>query len=399
MGGSDMKEVRTAVVGIGNMGTAHARCIMDGEIPGLCLAAVCDVRPERLRWAEEHWPGAARHADWHALLAPEAGVDAVIIAVPHPLHCEMALAFLEAGKHVLSEKPLDVRLSRARLAVEAGERNGRVFAVMFNQRTDPLFLRAREIVRSPEFGEIRRSTWLVTNWFRTQAYYESGTWRATWTGEGGGVLVNQAPHNLDLWQWLCGMPSRLTAHVCFSRHHRIEVEDDATLLADYPNGATGVFAVTTGEYPGTNRLEIDGTRGKLVLEDGTLRHWRLAEDVREVIAASPEHSPRIPMTCEEWRPAEKGPAHDGVLRNFARAILEGEPLIAPARDALNELSMVCAAYLSAWQGEISVALPPDGAQYEAMLDERQAASALRQPAGADSPAPDGRYSDRWHVRW
>ena len=306
MGTNGMTEVRTAVVGIGNMGTAHARCILDGEIPGLHLAAVCDVRPERLSWAAENWPGTARYADWRELLAPEAGVDAVIIAVPHPLHCEMAQAFLGAGKHVLSEKPLDVRLSRARRAVETGEQGGLVFAVMFNQRTDPLFLRAREIVRSADFGEIVRSTWLVTNWFRTQAYYESGTWRATWAGEGGGVLVNQAPHNLDLWQWLCGMPCRLTARAGFGRHHRIEVEDDATLLADYPGGAVGVFTVTTGEYPGTNRLEINGTRGRLVLEDGTLKCWRLAEDVREVIAASPEHSPRIPTAYEEWKPEEKG---------------------------------------------------------------------------------------------
>ena len=394
-----MRELRTAVIGIGNMGTAHARCIREGEIPGLELAAVCDLRPERLRWVEANWPGVARTADWRSLLDPALPLDAVIIAVPHPLHCEMAQAFLEAGKHVLSEKPLDIRLSRARKAVAAAEERGLVFAVMFNQRTDPLFIRAREIVRDPAFGEIRRSSWTVTNWYRTQAYYDSGTWRATWAGEGGGVMVNQAPHNLDLWQWICGMPCRLTARLGFGRHHRIEVEDEATLLTEYPNGATGVFTVSTGEYPGTNRLEICGTRGKLVLEDGGLKHWRLGEDVREVSGGSGEHSPRIPMTCETWRPEDKGPAHAGVLRDFARAVLEGGTPIAPAREALNELAVANAAFLSAWQEGAPVTLPVDEARFDALLALRQAESGSSRDPGAETLQPDGRYSERWSVRW
>ena len=212
-------------------------------------------------------------------------------------------------------------------------------------------------------------------------------------------MVNQAPHNLDLWQWICGMPCRLTARLGFGRHHRIEVEDEATLLTEYPNGATGVFTVSTGEYPGTNRLEICGTRGKLVLEDGGLKHWRLGEDVREVSGGSGEHSPRIPMTCETWRPEDKGPAHAGVLRDFARAVLEGGTPIAPAREALNELAVANAAFLSAWQEGAPVTLPVDEARFDALLALRQAESGSSRDPGAEALQPDGRYSERWSVRW
>ncbi len=392
-----MKELRTAVIGIGNMGSAHAACIASGQIRGMTLAAVCDLREERLAWAAEKLPMAKRYTDWQALLSGEKP-DAVIIAVPHPGHSLIAVAALEQKIHTLSEKPLDIRCSTARKAVECGKGSGCVYAVMLNQRTSPIFQRAREIVRDGRLGELKRSVWIITNWYRTQHYYDSGDWRATWQGEGGGVLLNQAPHNLDLWQWICGMPCALTARCDVARYHHIEVEDDATLLAVWPNGARGAFITSTGEYPGTNRLEISGTGGKLVLEDGKLKSWLLQEDERKVRVSSEENSPRIPLEYREWEPGAKESGHAGILQNFTDAILNGTPLLSPAEDGLNELALSNAAYLSAWKGGEEVPVPGDEAEFDRLLAERQQASGpvRRKKASADI---DGSYSDRWKVRW
>ena len=393
-----MDVIRTAVIGIGNMGSAHARCIYSGAIPGMQLAAVCDLRPERLDWAKNELPGTALYDSWESLIS-SGTIDAVIIAVPHPLHSIIAEAAMQAGLHALSEKPLDIRLSSARRAVETGKKTGQVFAVMLNQRTSPIFQRAREIVRSGKLGELKRSVWIITNWYRTQHYYDSGDWRATWLGEGGGVLLNQAPHNLDLWQWICGMPVEVIARCDMARYHHIEVEDEATLTVRYANGATGIFITSTGEYPGTNRLEISGTRGKLVLEEGRLKSWLLREDEDKVRFSSDLNSPHIPLDYEEWIPEEKETAHAGILTNFAAAILKGEQLLSPAVDGLNELTLSNAAYLSAWQGSVPVSLPLDEEAFDRLLAEHQEKSKYTGQAASSAHHPDGQYSDRWQVNW
>ena len=335
---------------------------------------------------------------WESLIS-SGTIDAVIIAVPHPLHSIIAEAAMHAGLHALSEKPLDIRLSSARRAVETGKSTGQVFAVMLNQRTSPIFQRAREIVRSGKLGELKRSVWIITNWYRTQHYYDSGDWRATWLGEGGGVLLNQAPHNLDLWQWICGMPVEVIARCDMARYHHIEVEDDATLTVRYANGATGIFITSTGEYPGTNRLEISGTRGKLVLEEGRLKSWLLREDEDKVRFSSDLNSPHIPLDYEEWVPEEKETAHAGILTNFAAAILKGEKLLSPAEDGLCELTLSNAAYLSAWQGSVPVSLPLDEEAFDRLLAEHQETSKYTGQAASSAHHPDGQYSDRWQVNW
>ena len=357
-----MDVIRTAVIGIGNMGSAHARCIYSGAIPGMQLAAVCDLRPERLDWAKNELPGTALYDSWESLIS-SGTIDAVIIAVPHPLHSIIAEAAMHAGLHALSEKPLDIRLSSARRAVETGKSTGQVFAVMLNQRTSPIFQ------------------------------------RATWLGEGGGVLLNQAPHNLDLWQWICGMPVEVIARCDMARYHHIEVEDDATLTVRYANGATGIFITSTGEYPGTNRLEISGTRGKLVLEEGRLKSWLLREDEDKVRFSSDLNSPHIPLDYEEWVPEEKETAHAGILTNFAAAILKGEKLLSPAEDGLCELTLSNAAYLSAWQGSVPVSLPLDEEAFDRLLAEHQETSKYTGQAASSAHHPDGQYSDRWQVNW
>ena len=391
-----MQSIKAAVIGVGNMGSAHASCIASGKIEGLALSALCDISLDRQAYCRAAYPGVPCYASVRELIGA-GGVDAVVVAVPHPAHSDVAVEALRAGLHALVEKPVDVALSKARALCDAADRSGRVFAVMLNQRTNPLFRRAREIVQGGELGQLKRTVWIITNWYRSQRYYDSGAWRATWAGEGGGVLLNQAPHNLDLWQWICGMPASVTAYCDVARHHRIEVEDDATILTRYANGATGAFITSTGEFPGTNRLEITGDRGKLVLESGVLKHWRLKASERDVCFQSEETFPQIPFEYEEIRSTEPETAHAGILRNWSNAIRLGEPLLSPGRDALGELEISNAAYLSQWTGNAPIPLPMDTEAFDRLLAERVAASTAKQ-AGASA---EGRtqYSKRWQVNW
>ncbi len=262
-----MDKLRVGIIGVGNMGSAHAKNIYEGRIEHMRLAALCDTDAEKRMRCNSFWPDVAVFDNADDLLASGL-VDAVIIATPHYYHPPLAIRAFEAGCHVLTEKPVGVSLSAAVHMSEAADKSGKVFGIMFNQRTDPLFSRAREIVRSGELGQPKRLTWIITNWYRTQHYYDSGDWRATWSGEGGGVLLNQAPHNLDIWQWIFGMPESVRAVCRVGQYHHIEVEDEATIYARYSDGAFATFITSTGEYPGTNRLEIVGDRAKLVLEGG-----------------------------------------------------------------------------------------------------------------------------------
>ena len=391
-----MREVRLAIVGFGNMGSAHAACVHSGKIQGLRMAAVCDVSAARRDLCREKYPEIPVYSDYREMFA--AGLaNAALVAVPHRLHAEIGIQAIQAGLHLLSEKPLDARLSQAKKLVSAAEASDRVFAIMFNQRTNPLFRRAREIVRSGELGALKRSVWIITNWYRSQRYYDSGSWRATWAGEGGGVLLNQAPHNLDLWQWICGMPKSVVGFCDVAKYHEIEVEDDATIYARYANGAVGTFITTTGEYPGTNRLEIAGERGKLVLEEGVLKWWKLREGERDVRFASESNSPAIPMDYQEIRPDAPETAHAGILQNFTNAILNGETLISPGADGLNQLELTNAAYLSEWLGNREIELPLDEDRFNCELDARALRSKYH--AAENESSAESAYSPRWQVNW
>ena len=389
------KLLRVAVVGIGNMGSAHAMCIANGKVAGMKLTAVCDVDTAKLDRIQLELPGVRTYTDWQELVKqPE--IDAVIIAVPHCLHSRIAVEAMKAGKHVLIEKPADIRVSAVKKAVETAKQTGKVFAIMFNQRTNPLFVRAREIVKSGLLGELKRSVWIITNWYRSQRYYDSGGWRGTWNGEGGGVLLNQSPHNLDIWQWICGMPCEITAFCDEGKYHNIEVEDDVTIFVRYSNGATGTFITSTGEYPGTNRLEISGTLGKLVLENGVLKWWKLERSERKICKESTQSFPRINTTYTEERQEFEGTAHAGILQNFCNAILYNEPLLSPGEDGLNELSISNAAYLSAWTDNSSVALPLDDVVFDERLDAKQATSIYNNQSDSQFHTD---YISRWKVQW
>ena len=390
-----MKELRVGIIGIGNMGWAHLDCIYNRNVEGMTVTAVCDIDSERLKAAGESFPGVELYGDYRALLAKD-NTDAVIVAVPHPLHAEIGMAALRAGRHLMVEKPADISVSRAERLGAAAKESGRVFGIMFNQRTNMLFQRARELVRGGELGGLKRTVWIITNWYRTQSYYDSGDWRATWSGEGGGVLLNQAPHNLDLWQWICGMPAAVSALCETAKYHNIEVEDEAVLRTRYANGASGVFITSTGEFPGTNRLEISGTKGKIVIEDGVLKHWRLETDEREVCQTSREGFCSIPFEYNEYRSGGET-AHRGILQNFTNAVLYGEELLAPGYDGVNELTLSNAAYLSQWKDGREIALPFDTAEFDRLLAERAAGSEYRLK-NTRAGRKQG-YDPRWQVRW
>ncbi len=388
-----MEAVRIGIIGIGNIGSAHAAGIYNGKIAGLRLAALCDndaARAEELRGLYPDVPVFENADD----LLSSGLVDAVVISTPHYEHPTIAIRAFRQGLHVLTEKPAGVYCEMVREMIDVAKESGKVFAIMFNQRTNKLFRRAKEIVSSGALGELKRSVWIITNWYRKQAYYDSGAWRATWGGEGGGVLMNQAPHNLDLWQWICGMPCEIRATCDVAKYHEIEVEDDVTIFARYENGATGVFITSTGEYPGTNRLEISGTEGKLVIEKGALRWQRFPMSEREYCLT--EESFKMDTETLEVED-ERYNGHHRILQNFARAILYGDELVAPGEDGLNELTICNAAYLSSWKNE-TIALPMDDAEYFEELKKKIATSREVKNFRAARTA-EGQYNKRWNTNW
>lgn len=390
-----MQRLKVGIIGIGNMGTAHLENICSGSVENMIVTAVCDIDIARLDYVKKAYPDISLYSDYNELLSSE-NTEAVIIAVPHPLHAQIGIAAFKANKHVLVEKPEDITVSAAQRLNAAAKNSGKRFGIMFNQRTNGLFKKARELVKSGELGELKRSVWIITNWYRTDSYYASGYWRATWKGEGGGVLLNQAPHNLDIWQWICGMPSSVTAFCNVGKFHSIEVEDEATIYTEYDNGATGVFITSTGDCPGTNRLEITGTGGKLVLENGILKLWRLKTDERTICKAA-ENGFAVPeaeyseYTCE----AESG--HIGILRNFADCVLNGGELISDGADGINELTISNAAYMSEWLGNKKITFPFNTEEFDRMLGEKIQSSAVKKVSVSKSD--DKSHSARWRVNW
>ena len=293
-------------------------------------------------------------------------VDAVMVETPHYDHTTIGIDALTQGIHTLVEKPISVHKADCERLIAAHKDKKVVFSAMFNQRTDPHYIKLREIIKSGQLGEITRVNWIITTWFRPQAYYDGGGWRATWKGEGGGVLLNQCPHQLDLMQWLFGMPKKVRAFVGIGKYHNIEVDDMVTAYLEYPNGATGVFVTTTGEAPGTNRLEVCGDRGKIVVEDGKITWTRNTVGQKEFLQTSQS----MFGTPETWKieiPANgNGQQHVGILQNFVDAILDGTPLIAPAEEGINSVELGTSMLFSSFKDK-TVELPLNGKAYEAML--------------------------------
>jgi len=372
--------VRLGIIGLGGMGRAHSGYLSKGEVAGAKLTAICDVSPDALEWARVNLGEHLELFDNAEALFASGAVDAVIISTPHYFHPPLAIAALKHGLHALVEKPAGVYTKQVREMNEAAAKSDKVLGIMFNQRTHGTHQKMKEIVSSGELGEIKRVTYIITDWFRSQAYYDSGGWRATWAGEGGGVLVNQCPHNLDLWQWICGRPSRVRAFCGFGKYHNIEVEDSVTAYVEYPNGATGVFIATTGEAPGTNSFEIAGDRGKLLLQGGKLTFWRTREPVSTFLNTSKDGF----AMQEIWKceiPTPGGGDHIEITRNWIAAIVDGKPLLARGEEGINSVEIANAILMSTWT-DGWVNLPIDEDKYYELLQERIATSTYKKPEQA-----------------
>lgn len=369
--------IRFGIIGMGNMGTSHAKSFLAGKVRGMRITAVADTVSEKLKWSKENLPWAKTYNSGDELI--ESGeVDALIICTPHYSHPELVMKALGKSIHVVSEKPAGVYTKQVREMNEYAEKQDKTFAMMFNQRTNCVYRKMKEIIDSKMYGEIRRVNWIITDWYRTQAYYNSGGWRATWVGEGGGVLLNQSPHQLDLWQWLCGMPSEVRAFCHEGKWHDVEIEDDVTIYAEYPNGATGVFVTSTGDYPGSNRLEITLDKAKLVCEKGEkITLYELEEGLEDNIKTCENGFASIPYKEIEVETDGINDQHPGVLNAFSDHILYGTPLIAEGTEGINGLMISNAAHLSSWTNE-TVSLPIDEEKFYSLLMEKVASSKAKE---------------------
>lgn len=391
-----MEKVRYGIIGIGNMGNVHATYLNKGEIEGAVLSAVCDVKESRHEWAKENLTEDVKFFYDYKEMISSGLCDAIIVAVPHYFHPSICIEVLNAGINVISEKPIGVYTNQAEELIKTASKSDKLFGLMFNQRTNPMYKKARDMVQKGELGELKRCIWIITNWYRTQTYYDSGDWRATWSGEGGGVILNQCPHQLDLWQWIFGMPTKITAKCYEGKYHNIEVEDDVTVFAEYANGATGAFITTTGEYPGTNRLEISGDKGKLVIEGDSMKFTKLNAPERQWCFEATEgfKGPGYETINVDYSEFDTTKSqHRGITQNFTNAILQGEKLMAPGEEGINGLRISNAIFLSSWLGK-QVDVPVDGDLFYKMLQDKVKNSKYEKHTVEVTANLDGTYGDK-----
>ena len=368
-----MKIVRIGIIGMGNIGKHHAGYLLEGKVFRCQLAAVCSTSPDKL--SDYAAKGVKVFGDAMELIRSKT-VDAVIVATPHYQHTTLGITAFEAGLHLMVEKPISAHKADAEKLIAAHGKNPKlVFGGMFQLRVEPRYEKIRGLIRGGDLGEIVRVNWVNTDWFRGEAYYASSAWRATWKGEGGGVLLNQCLHNLDVLQWLLGMPARTRGFCQLGRFHRIEVEDNVTAYLEWPNGATGVFVSSTGEAPGANRFEIVGTRGTLILENGKLMFTRNAADMIEFSRKAKTGFVKPDATTEEVPFTNAAAPHAVLMQNFVNAILDGEPLIAPGEDGIHSVELANAMVFSSLE-KTTVELPMSGAAWEAKLNQLIAESKL-----------------------
>ncbi len=384
-----MEKVRYGIIGAGNIGTTHAKNLLNGKIENGVLAAICDLKPEKIQAALNIKPecadSIATFSDYREMLASGL-IDAVIVAVPHYSHPKLVIDALQSGIHAICEKPAGVYTKQVKEMNEVAKNSKAMFTMMFNQRTNCVYRKMREMILNGELGSIKRINWIITSWYRSQSYYDSGDWRATWRGEGGGVLFNQSPHQLDLLQWVTGMmPKRVHAFCHFGKWHDIEVEDDVTAYLEYENGATGVFITSTADAPGTNRFEILGDKGKLVCEvvnkKDILKFYRLEKSEREFNATHTGGFGEPKFEVLDVETDGNNPQHAGIVNNFSNAILGLEPLFVDGKEGINGVELMDSMLLSTWLGQ-TVELPIDDDLYLAELNKRIETGRKKDVAGA-----------------
>ena len=361
-----MDKVRIGIIGLGNIGQIHVNNLLESKVPRGVLTAVGDAFPDKL---PEYEAKGLKTFDSGEALIGSGEIDALIVATPHFQHTTLGIAALEAGLHVMVEKPISAHKADAeRLIAAANARPELTFSGMFQMRVEPRYQKLRKLVRDGELGDLIRVIWIMTDWFRAEAYYQSSDWRATWKGEGGGVLLNQCLHQLDALQWIVGMPSKVQSHVGIGRHHDIEVEDDVTCYMEYANGANGAFITSTGETPGSNRFEIAGTKGRALLENDRLIVTRNEVASDEWSRTSKIGFKQPESTVEEIPIPGADNAHAQLIANFVNAILDGEALIAPGASGIGSVELANVMVYSGLLGQ-AVDLPIDSAAWESKLNE------------------------------
>ena len=385
-----MEKVRFGIVGCGNMGTGHSKNLREEKIENGVLTAVCDINVKKFAAFRERFGDKIKYYDNAEDMFKSGECDCVIICTPHYSHPELAISALDHGLHCIVEKPAGVYTLQVKEMLKRAETSDKILGIMFNQRTNPAFKTMKKMIAEGKIGEIKRTNWIITDWYRTQYYYDTGAWRATWAGEGGGVLYNQAPHQLDLFQWIIGMqPSKVHAFCHYGKWHDIEVEDDVTCYVEYPNGATGVFITTTADAPGTNRFEVTGTLGTLIFENNKLYYKQLLKDERVHCKEATKgfETPEVLPTVEVELEGDN-PQHVGILNNIANSILGLEEVYAPATDGLAGVQLANAMHLSSWLGT-SVSLPIDDELFYEELKKRIAVSRVREVADDDKVEAQG----------
>lgn len=366
-----MEKLRVGIIGVGNMGSNHLKRFIAGDIKNAELTALCDINKDNLYRFQKDLAENVQYFDDASKLIQSGLVDGVIIATPHYDHPVISIEALNAGLHVFCEKPSGVYTKNVREMNEVAAKSGKAFQVNFVLRTLDVYQKIKELVDNGELGTIKRIVWIITNWYRTQAYFDSGSWRATWAGEGGGTLLNQNPHNLDLFQWIGGMPKRVRASCYFGKNRNIEVEDEATAYFEYDNGAVGLYMTSVSEFPGTNRLEIAGTRGKLVYEDDKLTFYRTTISEEEFNRETKGGFGPIPM----WKcdiPFMQSNVNDGqakMINNWIDVALHGGKLIGPGEEGIHSLMISNGIYLSEWNDDW-VDFPIDEEVYYQKLQEK-----------------------------
>lgn len=379
--GRKSRTLRFGVIGVGGMGQGYCRIL--SMIPHARFAAVCDVNRAAAADTGRAFgvPSFANHRE----LIKSKACDVVAIVTPHPFHYQTALDCMNAGLHVITEKPLTERVSTADRMAAAAKKNGVVLAIMFQHRLEPATGKAWELIRSGQLGEIYRATLMVLE-YRPQSYYNSGAWRATWKGEGGGVMINQAQHLMDLFVQFCGLPSAVFGRTC-TRMHAIEVEDQAEALLKFPNGGTGYLYCSTCETGPGQLIELFGDKGKLILRDGKLSFYRFHPGIRAHIQTCkdmwakpatflvPTNIPQAQACCEDYAPSLQGipksqQGHARVLINMVRHILFGDKLATPGASGIASLELANAITLSSHEGRW-VNLPISRSKYDALLNRLQ----------------------------
>ncbi len=377
-----MSKIKLGIIGVGNQGTKYAQFAVEGKLPEIELVAIADINPDRIEWMKQNVSADVNYFDDAIKMLDSGLIDSCVVAVPHYDHPRYAIECIKRGIHVMVEKPAGVYTKQAREMNDFAASHPEVkFAMMFNQRTNCVYRKVRELVQSGKYGQIRRVNWIITNWYRPQAYYDSGDWRATWSGEGGGVLLNQCPHQVDLWQWICGMPVKVLTKMHMGKWHDIEVEDDVTTYAEYKNGATGVFITSTGDAHGTNRLEIQLDGAKIVTDSKTIELDEYSVTEPEFTKTNEKPFGKMEVTRVDVETDGQNPQHAGVLNAWASAILHGTPLVANGAEGINGLMLSNAMHLSHFLGK-EVELPIDEQLYYDELMKRVKTSKRKAPVKA-----------------